>query len=127
MEQNKAENYVVFVNRTFMKDFLIWSAVLAAVLYSSTIFPIMFYPGIAFAGYLSSNLVFLLVTGLRIPGYQQALSKYSSDKEAKKVMIAHYATIKDSKPFALTTKKHLISVGVGIVFGILTYLALITG
>jgi hypothetical protein len=127
MEQNKAENYVVFVNRTVLKDFILWSAVLFAVLYASTIYPIFFYPVVAFAAYLGSNLMFLLVTGLRIPGYQQALNTYTSDKEAKKAMIATYATIKASKPFALTTNKHLISAGVGIVLGLLAYLAVVSG
>jgi uncharacterized membrane protein len=126
MEQNKAENYVVFVNRTFMKDFIIWSAVLAAVLYASTIYQILFYPGVAFAAYLGSNVMFLLVTGLRIPGYQQALNQYTSDKVAKKAMIASYDSIKASKPFALSTKKHLISAGVGVALGFLAYLSVIT-
>ena len=127
MEQNKAENYVVYVNRTFMKDFIIWSAVLAAVLYASTLYQILFYPGVAFAGYLASNAMFILITGLRIPGYQQALNQYTSDKEAKKAMIASYDSIKETKPFVLSTNKHLISAGVGVVLGFLAYLAVITG
>ena len=127
MEQNKAEDYVVFINGTFMKNFVIWSVILAALLYMTLTYEFLFYPGIAFAGYLASNLMMLLVTGLRIPGYQLALGKYGVDMEARKSMIANYERIKANKPFAISTSKHLISVGVGILCSGLVYLTVITG
>ena len=115
MEQNKVENYVVYVNRVFMKDFVIWAIVLCALLYTSLTFDALFYPAVAFTGYLASNLMMILVTGLRLPGYQAALSQYGTDKEAKKVMIANFEQIKASKPFALSRNKHLISIAVGLI------------
>ena len=126
MEQNKVENYVVHINRTFLKDFAIWAVVLCVLLYASTIYDLLFYPSIVFAGYLTSNTLIILFTGLRIPGYQQALNEFGSDKEAKKAMIANYELIRASKPFALSTTKHLISVGVGLLCAGALFLAVIT-
>ena len=127
MEQNKVENYVVYVNRSVIKNLVIWGVVLCALLFLSQTIDALFLPSIAFVGYLASNLMIILITGLRLPGYQAALAQYSGDKAAKKVMIANYDSIKATKPFALSNNKHLISVGVGIVCAGLVYLALITG
>ena len=127
MEQNKVENYVVYINRSVIKNLVIWGIVLCVLLFFSTTMEALFLPSIAFAGYLASNLMIIIFTGLRLPGYQEALGRFSGDKEAKKVMIANFETIKASKPFALSTKKHLISVGVGLLFATALYLALITG
>lgn len=127
MEQNKVENYVVYINRSVIKNLVIWGVVLCFLLVLSQTMDVLFLPSIAFAGYLASNLMIILLTGLRLPGYQAALAQYSGDKAAKKVMIANYDSIKASKPFALSTKKHLVSVGVGLLLTVLLYIALITG
>lgn len=127
MEQNKVENYVVYINRSVIKNLVIWGVVLCILLVLSQTMDVLFLPSIAFAGYLASNLMIILLTGLRLPGYQAALAQYSGDKAAKKVMIANYDSIKASKPFALSTKKHLVSVGVGLLLTVLLYIALITG
>ena len=127
MEQNKVENYVVYVNRSVIKNLVIWGVVLCVLLVLSQTMEALFLPSIAFTGYLASNLMIIIITGLKLPGYQAALAQYSGDKAAKKVMIANYDSIKSTKPFALSNNKHLISVGVGIVCAGLVYLALITG
>ncbi len=127
MEQNKVENYVVFVNRTVIKNLAIWGAVLCVLFYASQSYDFLFLPSIALTGYLTSNLLILIFSGLRMPGYQEALGQYSGDKEAKKVMVANYESIKVSKPFALSSQKHLISVAVGLLSAAAMYFALITG
>jgi hypothetical protein len=124
MEQNKVENYVVFINRDLIKSLVIYSLVLMAVFYGSQSFDSLFLPAIGLTGYLTSNLLMLLFSGLRLPGYQEALNRYTSDKEAKKAMVANYLAIKSTKPFALTSLQHLISIALGVACAVGVYLIL---
>lgn len=124
MEQNKAENYVVFVNRDLIKNLVIYSLALMAIFYASQIFDVLLMPAIGLTGYLTSNLLMLLITGLRLPGYQAALNRYTSDKGAKKAMVANYLAVRSTKPFALKRSQHQISVGVGIACAAVVYLIL---
>lgn len=118
MEQNKVESYVVFVNTELVKNLVIYGIVLIGALFLGIIVGALFLPALALGGYLASNLIMLVLTGLRLPGYQSALASYVNDLPAKKAMIAHYMEIKSTKPFALSRNQHLISVGIGLVFAL---------
>jgi len=124
VEQNKVENYVVFVNTELLKNLIIYGIVLIGLLFLGFFVGALFVPAVALSGYLASNLMILVLKGLRLPGYQAALSRYVNDLPAKKAMIANYMEIKSTRPFALSRSQHLISIGVGILFAIGTNLAL---
>jgi hypothetical protein len=125
MEQNKAENYAVHMNTTFVKNMVIYGALLLGLIFLSISLEGLFIEVIvALAGYLASNTMFLTITGLRIPGYQLAVAKYSSDRESKKAMVANYQAIKATKPFALSRNQHLISLAVGVVSAFAVYLSM---
>jgi len=128
MEQNKAENYAVYMNTTFVKNMVIYGALLMVMIFVSISLQGLFIEVIvAFAGYLASNTVFLTITGLKIPGYQMAVARYSSDKEAKKAMIANFQSIKATKPFALSKNKHLVSIVVGLLCAVGVMAAMMAG
>ena len=127
MEQNKAENYAVYINRSVIKNLVIWGALLCVLLVLSQTYGVLFLPSIAFTGYLASNLLMIIFTGLRLPGYQAALAQFTSDKVAKKTMIANFEKIKATKPFSLGLKRHLISAVVGLVCAVAVSFALVTG
>jgi hypothetical protein len=125
MEQNKAENYVVFMNTTFVKNMAIYGGGLMVLLFMSISFEAAFFlPIVALAGYLASNAVIITLSGLKIPGYQAALAQYSNDVEAKKTMVANYNAIKATKPFALTRNQHLISIVAGFLGALAVQLAM---
>ena len=125
MEQNKAENYVVFMNTTFVKNMAIYGGGLMVLLFMSISFEAAFFlPIVALAGYLASNLVIITLSGLKIPGYQAALAQYANDVEAKKTMVANYNAIKATKPFALTRNQHLISIVAGFLGALAVQLAM---
>jgi uncharacterized RDD family membrane protein YckC len=124
MEQNKAENYVVFINRDLIRNLAIYSVGLMAIYYVSFTFVDLLLPAIGLTGYLGSNLLILLFNGLRLPGYQQALAKYTTDKVGKKAMIDNYQAIKATKPFALVRTYHLISLAVGVLSAFAVYLSM---
>jgi hypothetical protein len=128
MEQNKAENYAVYMNTTFVKNMVIYGALLMVMIFVSISLQGLFIEVIvAFAGYLASNTVFLTITGLKIPGYQMAVARYSSDKEAKKAVIANFQSIKATKPFALSKNKHLVSIVVGLLCAVGVMAAMMAG
>lgn len=124
MEQTKVENYVVFINTDLIKKLVIYGIGLIGLLFLGFFVDALFLPAVALSGYLASNLMMLVLKGLRLPGYQAALSRYVNDLPAKKAMIANYMEIKSTKPFALSSNQHLISIGIGIVFAIGTNLAI---
>jgi hypothetical protein len=125
MEKNKAENYVVYMNTTFVKNMAIYGGALMALMFMSISFEMTFFlPVVAVAGYLASNAVIITLSGLRIPGYQAALAQYANDKEAKKTMVANYNAIKATKPFALTRNQHLISIAAGFLGALAVQLAM---
>jgi hypothetical protein len=123
MDQNKVENYVVFVNTELIQKLVIYGIVLIGFLFLGFFVGELFLPAVALSGYLSSNLVTIVLKGLKLQGYQAALARYVNDLPAKKAMIANYMEIKSTKPFALSQNQHLVSLGVGIVFAIATNLA----
>jgi hypothetical protein len=125
MEQNKAEHYVVFMNTTFVKNMAIYGGALMVLMFMSISFEGTFFlPVVALAAYLGSNLMILTISGLRLPGYQAALSQYANDKEAKKTMVANYNNIKATKPFALTRNQHLLSIALGFLGALAVSLAM---
>ena len=128
MEQNKAENYAVYMNTTFVKNMVIYGALLMVLIFVSISLEGLFIEVIvAFAGYLAGNTIFLTLAGLKIPGYQMAVAQYSSDKVAKKAMVANFQSIKASKPFALSRNKHLVSVVFGLLCAVGVSVAMATG
>ena len=128
MEQNKAENYAVYMNTTFVKNMVIYGALLMVLIFVSISFEGLFIEVIvAFAGYLAGNTIFLTLAGLKIPGYQMAVAQYSSDKEAKKAMVANFESIKATKPFALSRNKHLVSAVFGLLCAVGVSVAMATG
>jgi hypothetical protein len=128
MEQNKAENYAVYMNTTFVKNMVIYGALLMVLIFVSISFEGLFIEVIvALAGYLAGNTIFLTLAGLKIPGYQMAVAQYSSDKEAKKAMVANFQSIKATKPFALSRNKHLVSVVFGLLCAAGVSVAMATG
>jgi hypothetical protein len=128
MEQNKAENYAVYMNTTFVKNMVIYGALLMVLIFVSISFEGLFIEVIvALAGYLAGNTIFLTLAGLKIPGYQMAVAQYSSDKEAKKAMVANFQSIKATKPFALSRNKHLVSVVFGLLCAVGVSVAMATG
>jgi hypothetical protein len=124
MEQNKVENYVVFVNTELIQKLVICGIVLIVFLFLGFFVGELFLPAVALSGYLASNLVTIVIKGMRLPGYQAALARYVNDLPAKKAMIANYMEIKSTKPFALNQNQHLLSLVVGLVFAIATNLAM---
>jgi hypothetical protein len=87
------------MNTTFVKNMVIYGALLMVLMFISISLQGAFIDVIvALAGYLASNMVFLTITGLKIPGYQMAVARYSSDKEAKKAMLANFQSIKSTNP-----------------------------
>jgi hypothetical protein len=128
MEQNKAENYAVYMNTTFVKNMVIYGALLMVLIFVSISLEGLFIEVIvALAGYLAGNTIFLTLAGLKIPGYQMAVAQYSSDKEAKKAMVANFQSIKATKPFALSRNKHLVSVVFGLLCAVGVSVAMATG
>jgi hypothetical protein len=128
LEQNKAENYAVYMNTTFVKNMVIYGALLMVLMFISISLEGLFIEVVvALAGYLASNLVFLTIAGLKIPGYQMAVARYSSDKEAKKAMVDNFKSIKATKPFALSRNKHLVSVAVGLLCAVGVMVAMMAG
>lgn len=124
MERSKVENYVVFVNTELLRNLVIYGIALIGLLFLGFFVGVLFMPAVALSGYLASNLMILVLKGLRLPGYHAALARYVNDLPAKKAMIASYMEIKSARPFALSRSQHITSIGVGIVFAIGTNLAM---
>jgi hypothetical protein len=124
MEQSKVENYVVYINRDVIKNLVIYSLGLMSLFAVSFSFDSLLFPAIGLTGYLASNLLMILLSGLRLPGYQDALNRYTSDKAAKKAMVSNYLAIKSTKPFALTRNQHLISLALGVACAVGAYLSM---
>ena len=57
----------------------------------------------------------IMISGLRLPGYQDAVASYSADKTEKARMKAKYEAVKSSKPCNLSRNQVLISAGAGLV------------
>lgn len=124
MERNKVENYVVFVNTELLRNLVIYGIALIGLLFLGFFVGALFLPAVALSGYLASNLMILVLKGLRLPGYQAALARYVNDLPAKKAMIANYMEIKSTRPFALSRSQHVVSVGIGIGFAFVTNIAI---
>ena len=59
--------------------------------------------------------IFILYSGLRLPGYQAAVASYSTNKTEKARMKAKYQAVKSTKPCNLSRTQLLISAGSGLV------------
>ena len=122
MEQNKAEDYVVYLNKYAVLKMAIYGAVLFLLIgLSFTLDPelqpdawlAMFFLITAGAFSGGGMVLVIFLKGLRVPGYQAALAKYTTDKAAKQGMIKNYNLIKATKPFKLTLSTLAICIGVG--------------
>ena len=128
------ELLVAFLNRGAMRNFLLYFAGLLPLLIlyffvaSSTdshqLFVTVTFLVLAasFSGAGLAIFVFLMPLGVK--GYSEALQRYTTDKVAKREMLAKYEAIKASKPFSLNRTQRIVAIGAGCLVALLLSLTL---
>ena len=121
MKNKDPEVLVAYINSTFLLKLVIYAAaifgygllVMPNVTESTAKVATLGLLWLSFSGAVAA--VQILFIGIRMPGYQVALTAFSTDKAAKARMRAKYNAIKATKPCNLSTKQVLISAGAGLV------------
>ena len=67
----------------------------------------------SFGGAVAAMII--MISGLRLPGYQAAVASYSTNKTEKARMKAKYQAVKSTKPCNLSRTQLLISAGSGLI------------
>jgi hypothetical protein len=121
MKNKDPEVLVAYINSTFLLKLVIYAAAIFG--YGLLVMPNVTESTakVATLGLLwlscsgAVAAVQILFTGIRMPGYQAALTAFSTDKAEKARMRAKYNAIKTTKPCNLSMKQVLISAGAGFV------------
>ena len=121
MKNKDPEVLVAYINSTFFLKMAIYAAAIFG--YGLLVMPnvseslakaaILGLLWLSFGGAVAAGQI--LFTGIRQPGYQAALSAFSTDKAEKARMRAKYNAIKATKPCNLSMKQVLISAAAGLV------------
>jgi len=121
MKNKDPEVLVAYINSTFFLKMVIYAGTIFG--YGLLVMPnvseslakvaILGLLWLSFSGAVAAGQI--LFTGIRQPGYQAALTAFSTDKSEKARMRAKYNAIKATKPCNLSMKQVLISAGAGLV------------